>query len=157
MEKAFGFATSSRPSLSRSTAAGFVLCAPLGFAGCAPWGSAQQGTLLEAAGFRARKPETPLQQQLYHAAPSYELFHGEVNGQRFYAYKDRARGIAYVGGPTDYGRYQEMMHQVNLGLVDHVDKEVSGEKASGWYQMFRGKTGLSGGPLEQVDEESQSR
>lgn len=157
MEKAFGFRTSSHPFLARITAVGLVLCALLGFASCAPWGSGQQGTLLEAAGFRARKPETPVQQQLYNSAPSYELFHGDVNGQRFYAYKDRARGIAYVGGPTDYGRYQEMMHQVDLGLVDHVDREVSGEKASGWYQMFRGKSGLTGGPFEQIDEESQSR
>ena len=42
--------------------------------------------------------------------------------------KTARRGIGYVGGPTDYGRYQEMMHQVNLGLVDHVDKEVSGDR-----------------------------
>jgi hypothetical protein len=153
-----GFTLSGRPFLAKSKAVRFiVLYGLVSVAGCAPWGSREQEALLDAAGFRARKPETPMQQQLYDAAPSYELFHGVVNGESFYAYKDRARGIAYVGGPTDYGRYEETMHQVRLGRVDHVNKEVTGEKASGWYQMFRGKTGLTGGPLEQSNEEPASR
>jgi hypothetical protein len=85
------------------------------------------------------------------------MIHGVANGQPFYAYKDRARGVAYVGGPTDYGRYQEMMQQVHFGLVDHIGKEVTGENAVGWYQEFRGKSGLSGGPLEQANASVEPR
>jgi hypothetical protein len=86
--------------------------------GCAPWGTGKQEVMLDAAGFRERKPQTPMQQNTYESAPSYELLHGQVNGQSFYAYKNRAKGVAFVGRPTDYQRYKELAHQEKLGQVD---------------------------------------
>ena len=123
-------------------------CALAILSGCAPFGASKQEVLLSAAGFRERTPETPKQRELYDNAPSYQLLHGEVNGQRVYAYKVRAAGFAYVGGRTDYERYVELAHQETLGQVDYVGKEISVQSASGWRDAWSGKTGLAGGPLE---------
>jgi hypothetical protein len=120
----------------------------LALSSCAPWGASQQETMLLAAGFRERHPETPYQQKLYDQAPSYKLLHGVINGQSVYAYKDRNKGFAYVGGPTDYHRYRELSYQEERGRVDYVEEEMSTQMASGWYDAWSGRTGLSGGPLE---------
>ncbi len=128
-------------------------CAIAILSGCAPWGAGKQEVLLSAAGFRERVPQTPMQQQMYDNAPSGQLLHGEVNGQAFYAYKDRCKGVAYVGGTTDYHRYLELAYQESRGHVDHVGKEMTGQMASGWYDAWTGKTGLAGGPLEGAGSE----
>lgn len=104
--------------------------------------------MLTAAGFRERHPETPRQQELYDAAPSYRLLHGVINGQSVYAYKDTHKGFAYVGGPTDYHRFQELTYQEHLGQRDYVQEEMSVQMASGWYDAWSGRTGLAAGPLE---------
>jgi len=104
--------------------------------------------MLTAAGFRERHAETQRQQQLYDEAPSYRLLHGVINGQSVYAYKDSSKGFAYVGGPTDYHRYQELTYQEQLGHIDYVRDEMSTQMASGWYDAWTGKTGLAAGPLE---------
>jgi hypothetical protein len=133
-----------KPDLARFV----TICALAAFSGCAPWGAGKQESMLTAAGFRPRHPETPRQQELYDKAPSYTLLHGTLNGQSVYAYKDRWQGIAYVGGPTDYHRYQELSYQEELGHVDYVTEEMSTQMASGWYDAWSGRTGLAAGPLE---------
>jgi hypothetical protein len=121
--------------------------------GCAPWGTRKQEVMLDAAGFRGRRPQTPMQQGMYDSAPSYQLLHGKVNGENFYAYKDRAKGLAYIGGPTDYQRYKELAHQESLGQVDYVGKEMTGQMATGWHDAWTGKTGLAAGPLQDTGSE----
>ena len=72
-------------------------------AGCAGVGSANTTSLLTAAGFRARTPETPKQQQLYAALPAYHVERATVPGKGvFYVYKDEKAGIAYVGREQEY-------------------------------------------------------
>jgi hypothetical protein len=115
---------------------------------CAPWGATKQETMLLAAGFRPRTPETPRQQELYDNAPSYKLLHGRISGQSVFAYKDRSKGLAYVGGPTDYHRYQELAYQEHRGQTDYIQEEMSTQMASGWYDAWSGRTGLAAGPLE---------
>ncbi len=67
-------------------------------AGCAGVGSGNTTSLLTAAGFRARTPQTPKQQQIYAALPPYQVHRATVNGKTFYVYKDEKAGIAYVAG-----------------------------------------------------------
>jgi len=52
-------------------------------AGCAEMGSGNTTSLLSAAGFRARTPQTPKQQQLYAALPPYTVQHATVKGRSF--------------------------------------------------------------------------
>ena len=125
-----------------------ALTVMVALSGCAPWGSSKQESMLTAAGFRERHPETPYQQKLYDQAASYRLLHGVINGQSVYAYKDSHKGFAYVGGPTDFHRYQELSYQEQKGRVDYVQEEMSTQMASGWYEAWSGRTGLAGGPLE---------
>jgi len=67
-------------------------------AGCAGVGSGNTTALLSAAGFHARTPETPKQQELYAALPPYQVERAAVKGKGvFYVYKDEKAGVAYVG------------------------------------------------------------
>ena len=68
----------------------FVAAAAALFAaGCAEMQSGNTTSLLTAAGFRARTPQTPKQQELYAALPPYKVEHATVKGRAFYVYKDR--------------------------------------------------------------------
>ena len=97
--------------------------------------------------FRVRTPQTPLQQSVYHQAPSFQLLHGRMNGQSFYAFKDWTKGIAYVGGRVDYQRYLELSSQERLGRVDYEENTMPGQMAAGWYDVWAGRGGLAAGPL----------
>ena len=69
--------------------------------GCASAGSANTTSLLTAAGFRARTPQTPKQQQIYAALPPYQVERATVPGKGvFYVYKDERAGVAYIGPRT---------------------------------------------------------
>ncbi|HZD94828.1 MAG TPA: hypothetical protein VE133_11275, partial [Candidatus Sulfotelmatobacter sp.] len=57
-------------------------------AGCASMTSANTESLLSAAGFLVRTPQTPKQQQIYAALPPYQVQRATVNGKVFYVYKD---------------------------------------------------------------------
>src|SRR6476646_9656689 len=57
-------------------------------AGCAEVGSGNTTSLLTAAGFRARTPQTPTQQQIYAALSPYQDPRATENGKTFYVYKD---------------------------------------------------------------------
>ena len=56
--------------------------------GCAEMGSGNTTSLLSAAGFRVRTPQTPQQQQIYAALPPYQVHRANVKGRTFYVYKD---------------------------------------------------------------------
>ena len=62
-------------------------------AGCAEVGSGNTTSLLTAAGFRARTPQTPTQQQIYAALPPYHVERATVKGHVFYVYKDEKEGL----------------------------------------------------------------
>src|SRR6478752_2168034 len=67
-------------------------------AGCAEVGSGNTTSLLTAAGFRAHNPQTPTQQQIYAALPSYKVERATVKGHVFYVYKTRKQEL-----PTSVG------------------------------------------------------
>jgi len=60
--------------------------------GYAEMGSGNTTSLLSAAGFRVRTPQTPQQQQIYPALPSYQVHRATVKGKTFYVYKDEKAG-----------------------------------------------------------------
>ena len=103
-------------------------------AGCAGVGTGNTTSLLSAAGFRARTPETPKQQQLYAALPPYQVERATVKGKGvFYVYKDEKAGVAYVGREQEYQRYQQLAVQQQIAQDQYMAAQMQADAAWGWY------------------------
>ena len=103
-------------------------------AGCASVGSANTTSLLTAAGFRARTPQTPRQQQIYAALPPYQVERATVPGKGvFYVYKDANAGLAYVGREAEYQRYQQLAIQQQVAQNYYMAAQMEQAAAWQWY------------------------
>ena len=102
-------------------------------AGCAEMGSGNTTSLLSAAGFRVRTPQTPKQQQVYAALPPYKVERATVNGHTFYIYKDEKAGVAYVGREAEYQRYQQLAIQQQIAQNYYSAVAMDRAAAYGWY------------------------
>ena len=114
-----------------ATLAGTIL-----LTGCAGMGSSNTESLLTAAGFRARTPQTPKQQQIYAALPPYTVQRATVKGQVFYVYKDEKAGVAYVGREQEYQRYQQLAIQQQIAQNQIAAAEMEQQAALDWYGGF---------------------
>src|SRR6185437_16026314 len=114
-----------------------VLAAVIGtilFTGCAGVVSANTTSLLTAAGFRARTPQTPKQQQMYAALPPYQVERATVPGKGvFYVYKDEKEGLAYVGREQEYQQYQQLAIQQQIAQNYYTAAEMERAAAWQWY------------------------
>jgi hypothetical protein len=119
----------------------FGAAAALFLASCAEMGSANTTSLLSAAGFRARTPQTPKQQELYASLPPYTVEHATVKGRAFYVYKDEKAGVAYVGHDSEYQRYQQLCIQQQIAQNYYMAAEMNSVYARGWYGAW-GPRGL---------------
>ena len=102
-------------------------------AGCAEMGSGNTTSLLSAAGFRLRTPQTPKQQQMYAALPSYKVERATVQGHTFYVYKDEKAGVAYVGREQEYQNYQQLAVQQQIAQDYYNAVAMDRAAAYGWY------------------------
>jgi len=114
-----------------ATLAGTIL-----LAGCASMTSANTESLLSAAGFRVRTPQTPKQQQIYAALPPYKVEHATVKGKVFYVYKDEKSGVAYVGREQEYQQYQQLAIQQQIAQDQIMAAEMDRQAALDWYSGF---------------------
>jgi hypothetical protein len=96
-------------------------------------GSGNTTSLLTAAGFRARTPQTPKQQQIYATLPSYQVHRATVNGKTFYVYKDEKAGVAYIGREQEYQRYHQLAVQQQIAQNYYMAAEMDRAAAFGWY------------------------
>jgi hypothetical protein len=111
-----------------------VASAALFLTGCAEMQSSNTTSLLTAAGFRARTPQTPKQQQIYAALPPYQVERATVPGKGvFYVYKDEKAGLAYVGREQEYQRYQQLAVQQQIAQNYYMAAEMDRAAAWGWY------------------------
>jgi hypothetical protein len=102
--------------------------------GCAGMGSANTTSLLTAAGFRARTPQTPKQQQIYASLPPYQVERATVKGKGvFYVYKDEKAGLAYIGREQEYQRYQQLAIQQQIAENYYMAAEMERAAAWQWY------------------------
>src|SRR5438067_10183498 len=98
--------------------------------GCAEMGSTNTTSLLSAAGFRARTPQTPTQQQIYAALPPYQVERATVPGKgAFYVYKDEKAGLAYVGREQEYQHYQQLAIRQQIAQDQYIAAELDREAA----------------------------
>jgi len=108
--------------------------AALFVAGCAEMGASNTTSLLSAAGFRARTPQTPKQQQIYAALPPYKVERATVPGKgTFYVFKDEKAGVAYVGHEAEYQRYQQLAIQQQIAQDYYMAATMPPMYARGWY------------------------
>jgi hypothetical protein len=114
-----------------ATLAGVIL-----LAGCASTGSANTESLLTAAGFRVKTPQTPKQQQIYAALPPYQVERATVKGEVFYVYKDEKAGVAYVGREQEYQHYQQLAIQQQIAQNQIMAAEMEQQAALDWYGGF---------------------
>ena len=110
--------------------------ATLFFASCAGMGSANTESLLSAAGFRVRTPQTPKQKQIYAALPPYQVERATVKGHVFYVYKDEKSGVAYVGREQEYQHYQQLAIQQQIAQNQIMAAEMEQQAALDWYGGF---------------------
>jgi outer membrane biogenesis lipoprotein LolB len=110
--------------------------AALFLTGCASMTSANTESLLSAAGFLVRTPQTPKQQQIYAALPPYKVHRATVNGKVFYVYKDEKAGVAYVGREPQYQRYQQLAIQQQIAQDQYMAAEMDRQAALDWYGGF---------------------
>lgn len=111
-------------------------------AGCAEMQSGNTTSLLVAAGFRARTPQTPKQQQIYAALPPYKVERASVPGKGvFYVYKDEKAGLAYVGREQDYQHYQQLAIHQQIAQDQYMAAQMQADAAWGWYGAW-GPRGL---------------
>lgn len=107
--------------------------------GCESMGSGNTTALLTAAGFRARTPQTPKQQQIYAALPPYHVERATVPGKGvFYVYKDEKAGVAYVGREQEYQRYHQLAVQQQIAQDYYMAAEMDRAAAFGWYGAWGG-------------------
>src|SRR5690348_5830675 len=119
-----------------------ALASVLFLTGCAGVGSANTTSLLTAAGFRARTPQTPKQQQIYAALPAYQVQRATVPGKGvFYVYKDEKAGLAYVGREQEYQRYQQLAIQQQIAQERYMAAQMQADAAWQWYGAW-GPRGL---------------
>src|SRR6266550_5642365 len=101
---------------------------------CAEMGSGNTTSLLTAAGFRARTPQTPKQQQIYAALPPYQVERATIKGKGvFYVYKDEKAGLAYVGREQEYQRYQQLAIQQQIAQERYMAAQMQADAAWQWY------------------------
>jgi hypothetical protein len=138
---------SKQPMKTKITKSNIVLifaaaAAALFVAGCAEMGSANTTSLLSAAGFRARTPQTPQQQQIYAALPPYQVERATVKGKGvFYVYKDEKAGLAYVGREQEYQHYQQLAIQQQIAQERYMAAQMQADAAWQWYGAW-GPRGL---------------
>lgn len=104
------------------------------FGGCASAEKANTISLLSAAGFHTRTPETPKQKEIYASLEPNHVMRATVKGKGvFYVYKDAEKGIAYVGREAEYQRYRELAIQQQIAQDYYMAAEMNRQAAYGWY------------------------
>ena len=116
-----------------SLASGIVLFA---LGGCASVGSTNTESLLSAAGFVVRTPQTDRQKQIYAALPAYKVERATVKDKVFYVYKDEKAGVAYVGHEPEYQRYQQLAIQQQIAQEQYMAAELDRQAALNFYGGF---------------------
>jgi hypothetical protein len=120
-------------SISGIIACLLAVCCALGLSSCASMDSSNQESLLTAAGFRIKTPQTPAQLKCYADATPYKVQRATVDGKTFYAYKDEKKGVAYVGGAAEYQRYQQLALQKEIAQDNIMAAQMNQTMAMNWY------------------------
>jgi hypothetical protein len=101
--------------------------------GCAEMESNNTKSLLSAAGFHVRTPQTPLQKEVYAALQPYRVERISYKGKTLYAYKDEKAGVAYVGREPEYQRYCHLCVEQKIAQDYYAAVQMDQMYANRWY------------------------
>src|ERR1043166_2805122 len=102
--------------------------------GCAEMAASNTKSLLIAAGFRVRIPETPQQKEIYASLTSYRMARATIPGKGvFYIFKDEKEGVAYVGREPQYQRYMQLAVQQRIAQDYYMAANMNQAAAWRWY------------------------
>ena len=107
--------------------------------------------MLAASGFKTITPKTAAQQQKLQKLPQGKVTMIQKNGKTYYIFPDPAHNLAYLGGPKQYQRYQQLradnrLAKESLETADmYQDAEMQWSVWGGWDAGF-GSFGPMGGP-----------
>lgn len=93
-------------------------------------------SMLTAAGFRARTPQTEKQREIYASLPSNKVERTTVKGKTYYVFKDKASGVAYVGGEPEHQQYLKLCRQRHFATAH--EEEMTHPLARRWNQWGPG-------------------
>ena len=98
-----------------------AVCFPAGFAGAQ---TNDAKSMLTAAGFHARAPQTAQQKEIYAGLPNNKIERTKVNGKSYYFLKDQKAGVFYIGREAEHKRYQQLCAQKRNKPVAEEDGAV---------------------------------
>jgi hypothetical protein len=101
--------------------------------GCAEMESSNTKSLLSAAGFHVRTPETPVQKEVYNALPAYRVERVTAKNKVVYVFKDEKAGVAYVGREPEYQRYKDLCIQQQIAQQYYMAAEWDRAWSYRWY------------------------
>ena len=105
--------------------------------GCAEMASGNTKSLLSAAGFRMKTPQTPLQKEIYAQLTPYHVERATVPGKGvFYVYKDEKAGVAYVGREPEYQAYCKLAIQQRIAQDQYMAANMNAMYARRWYGAY---------------------
>jgi hypothetical protein len=111
-------------------------CTLLGLSSCAEMASNNTKSLLTAAGFHVKTPQTALQKEIYAALTDRKVERATYKGKTFYVFKDQSEGIAYVGREAEYQRYKELAIQQRIAQDYYMAVEMDRMSAYRWYGAY---------------------
>jgi hypothetical protein len=118
-----------------------VACAIIFIAGCASTETAKTTSLLSAAGFYTRTPQTAKQKELYAELPSNKIERAKAKGKVFYVFKDEQAGVAYIGGESQHQKYLQLGKQQHL--AEPPEEVMSHPFANAWANQWGGARDVS--------------
>jgi hypothetical protein len=81
-------------------------------------------SMLTAAGFHVRAPQTAQQKELYTSLPNNKIERAKVNGKVYYVLKDQKAGVFYIGRDAEHKRYQQLCAQKRVTPAAEEDGAV---------------------------------
>jgi hypothetical protein len=121
--------------------------------GCANTQTSTQNreSMLVASGFKVITPKTAAQKQKLQNLPPGKVTMIQKSGKTYYIFPDPAHNVAYVGGPKQYERYQQLraenkLAKENVEMAEmYQDASMQWSVWGGWDAGF-GSFGPMGGP-----------
>ena len=120
-----------RRLFSASILAAVVVALSAVLGGCASMEAHSKESLLSAAGFKSRVPETANQRAIVAGMKPYKLQRRTVDGKVLYAYYDPKENLAYVGTQTEYDAYKKLAVQQDMAEENEL-AAVETNQAMDW-------------------------
>jgi hypothetical protein len=99
-----------------------IFAGSLALTSCQTAAPYEQSVLVEA-GFQPVLPETISERDAYQALPANKVERTTAPGRSVYAY--RAKDATYIGGESEYKRYQDLLQKKGRERADNVAMQMN--------------------------------